>query len=302
MVIYMDDRYTGQTGDPLHDAVYGWDYGSDDDFEVKRESPEEKRKKRRAKRNKYSKKAWQYYMDFNDEEALKYINRALNLDKKHSKNWNKKGIILESLKRFEESEECYNKSLELSHSDIVYDNRARMLYDWAEELIRQASFGGDVLKNLEEAKEKNTKAIEAVYSPDSKENINKYHMQERKIINLIDREKEFLKNIEILITSDKSKLFTITGRDYYNNNIHLTKNMPLKLVRDPYNKSDRDAIEVYAEGEKIGYVANDEHTKYPMTSSASELINAVSNTAEGYFLFDLTRDSVNVFAIGRLIK
>ena len=80
--------------------------------------------------NEYSKKAWDYYMDFKDEDALYYINLALDLDNRHANNWNRKAIILESLKRYEESEECYNRSLELSWQNIVSDNKARMLLIW----------------------------------------------------------------------------------------------------------------------------------------------------------------------------
>ena len=66
------------------------------------------------KRDKYSKKAWDYYLEFKEKDALYYIDLALDLDKNHSINWNIKAIILEGIKRYYESEECYNRSLELS--------------------------------------------------------------------------------------------------------------------------------------------------------------------------------------------
>ena len=39
-------------------------------------------------------------------------------------------MILEAMERFEESEECYDKSLELSQQSLVCDNKARMLRAW----------------------------------------------------------------------------------------------------------------------------------------------------------------------------
>ena len=77
-------------------------------------------------------------MDYNDEDALYFINLALDLDDRNAKNWNRKGIIVESMKDYPESEKCYDRSLELSKSNVVYDNKARMLYDWANELLEES--------------------------------------------------------------------------------------------------------------------------------------------------------------------
>lgn len=51
--------------------------------------------------------------------------------------------------------------------------------------------------------------------------------------------------------------------------------LPLKLVKEPDNEFDKDAIAVYVEDKKIGYVANSDYTKYKLTSSASELQNKI---------------------------
>ena len=117
-----DDEYTGPNGDPLHDAIYGWDMGFSSDYDL----DEDKKTNygndgdtlRFAKRDNYSKKAWDYYMDFKEEEALHYIDLALDLDKSHSNNWNIKAIILEAMKRYRESEECYDRSLKLSFDNL----------------------------------------------------------------------------------------------------------------------------------------------------------------------------------------
>ena len=301
-----DDEYTGPNGDPLHDAIYGWDMGFSSDYDL----DEDKKTNygndgdtlRFAKRDNYSKKAWDYYMDFKEEEALHYIDLALDLDKSHSNNWNIKAIILEAMKRYRESEECYDRSLKLSFDNLVCDNKVRMLYSWAAQLIEESKKLPNALKKLEEAKEKNIKAINARPGDNSEENLDKYLNQRDAINHYIDFEKEYQRNPETLKSFDKSELFTITGRHFYKNNINLAPNMPLKLVKEPDNEFDKDAIAVYVENEKIGYVANNDHTKYELTSSASQLQDKIPNTAQGSYLFYLERYGDIQFLIGRIIK
>ena len=50
-----------------------------------------------------------------------------------------------------------------------------------------------------------------------------------------------------------------------------------------------DAIAVYTEDEKIGYVANKDYTKFELTSLASELQNKIGNTARAEYLAYLFR-------------
>lgn len=63
---------------------------------------------------------------------------ALDLNDRHANNWNRKAIILEGMKRYVESEQCYNRSLQLSPINLGYDNKARMLYDWAVQLREES--------------------------------------------------------------------------------------------------------------------------------------------------------------------
>ena len=113
MVIFRDDNdddedyglYQWKLGDPVDDCNGGtldaqnWGYEYSDDDEVKGNYTD-------PRIEGYGKKAWELYMDYKEEEALHYINLALDLDDGHSRNWNRKAIILEALKRYEESEEC----------------------------------------------------------------------------------------------------------------------------------------------------------------------------------------------------
>ncbi len=253
------------------------------------------------KRDEYSKKAWDYYMDFKEAEALRYINLALDLDNDNARNWNKKAIILEAMKRYPESEECYDKSLELAFDNLVIDNEVRMLYDWAYVLIDESKTLPNGLNKLEKAKEINRKALETRPGKNSEESIDKYLDQRDAINRHISNEREYLKNLETLKSIEKSELFTITGT-YYNNNIDITPGMPLKLVREPENEFDRDAIAVYAGDVKIGYVANSDSTKHELTSKASELKDKIEDTTQAKYLLYLKRYSDIEFHIGRIIR
>ena len=299
-----DDEYTGPTGDPIHDAIYGWDMGSssssDGNDSVETNYGNVGHTIQVTKRDNYSKKAWDYYMEFKEEEALYYIDLALDLDKTHSNNWNIKAIILEGMKRYQESEECYNRSLELSKNKVVYENKARMLLSWSYQLLEESKNLPNGLNKLEEAKNKIIKAMNALPG-DNDEDINKYLKMRDSIEFYIDYENKFQRNFETLKRYDKSELFTITGRQFFKNNINLTSGMLLKLVKEPDNEHDKDAIAIYAQDEKIGYVANKDYTKYELTSSASELQDKIQNTAKGSYLFYLERYVDIQFNIGRII-
>ena len=250
-------------------------------------------------RDEYSKKAWDFYMDFKEEDALHYINLALDLDKSDSNNWNIKAIILEGMKRYKESEYCYDISLNLSFQNLVCDNKVRMLYDWASKLIEEAKKLPNGLKKLEEAKEINIRAINSRPGENSEEDLDKYLHQRDAINSYINQEKEYQRNLETLKRYSKDELFTIAGNQFYDNN--LAPGRALKLVKEPYNEFDRDAIAVFADNEKIGYVANNDNTKHESTSSASQLHGNFKNIAQGQYLFYLQRHEIQ-FHIGRIIK
>ena len=129
-----------------------------------------------------SQEAWKLYMDFEDELALSKINLALEKSDRYFEYWNKKAIILESLKRYAESEECYDRSLELSAEKVVFENKARMLYDWASQLLEE--------DKLDEAKQVIKRAIDSI-PRDSEENIRKYFDLRNSINFRISHEKTY---------------------------------------------------------------------------------------------------------------
>ena len=67
-------------------------------------------------------------------DALTLVNVAIESDETNFKYYTCKGIILENLGRYSEAEKAYDEALELNDSDDVYENKARMLYKWANSL------------------------------------------------------------------------------------------------------------------------------------------------------------------------
>ena len=205
-------------------------------------------------------------------------------------------------KQYGESEKCYNRSLELSKSNVVYDNKARMLYDWANELLEESKNLSNGLDNLKEAKDIILRSINALPGENSEEDIETYLSLRDSINFYIDYESRFLANLETLKSHDKSELFTIMGMNFYKNDVMLTPGKPLELVKESDNEFDKDAIAVYADGKKIGFVANKMYTKCELTSSASQLQDEIENVAQAEYLLYLERYADIHFSIGRIIR
>lgn len=73
---------------------------------------------------------------------------------------------------------------------------------------------------------------------------------------------------------------TVTGTKYRYGTEWIEKGMVLKLVKEPDNKYDKEAIRVEAEGLGIiGYVANSVHTVLGDTMSAGRIYDRIGDTA-----------------------
>ena len=64
--------------------------------------------------------------------------------------------------------------------------------------------------------------------------------------------------------------------------------MELKLVKEPDNSYDKDAIAVYFGDDKVGYVSNSKKTNLSKTSMASELKN-LPNVSYAQYLMKSNR-------------
>ena len=82
--------------------------------------------------------------------------------------------------------------------------------------------------------------------------------------------------------------FTITGTYYYHGKEFLEKDMQVKLIKEPDNKFDKEAIKVELEGlGQIGHVANSPRTVLGESYSAGRLYDKIEDTDYGRVLFVL---------------
>lgn len=291
-----------QIGDPVDYTTDGWmdaqNWGhGEEDEEIRNDFNEEFF----SKSDEYAKMAWDYHINGNEMKAFFYINNALDVNDRKSNYWNIRAIILESMEMFDESERNFERSLEISKSNVVYDNLARMLLNWTFKLMEDGKNSKNGMNNFKKAEEKITHAIKIVSRDMSEENPERFLRQKDTINYHINYEARFRKNLETLKSYSKDELFTITGRMHYNN-IKIDPGTKLRLIKEPDNEFDRDAIAVYAGDAKIGYVANNDYTKYEMTSTASELKDKIPDEAQGEYLIHLDRYFEIHFDIGRIVK
>lgn len=79
--------------------------------------------------------------------------------------------------------------------------------------------------------------------------------------------------------------FTITGMNHYYGSDFLKKGMKVKLVKEPDNEYDKEAIRVEMKGlGKIGYVANSPHTVIGASESAGRMYDKMKKKAKGSVL------------------
>lgn len=80
--------------------------------------------------------------------------------------------------------------------------------------------------------------------------------------------------------------FTITGTCFYHGKDFFEKDMAVKLVKEPDNDFDKEAIKVELEGlGLVGYVANSPSTVVGESYSAGRIYDKIDDTAEGKVLY-----------------
>ncbi len=91
----------------------------------------------------------------------------------------------------------------------------------------------------------------------------------------------------------KKIYFTITGMCYRFGSDFLEKDMTVRLVKDPENEYDDEAIKVELPGlGQIGWVANSVRTKLGESYSAGRIYDKIGDTAEGKVLYILDGSAV----------
>lgn len=86
----------------------------------------------------------------------------------------------------------------------------------------------------------------------------------------------------------EKKYFTITGLNYRYGSEFLKPDMKVKLVKEPDNEVDKEAIKVMMDGlGQIGYVAAGYRTKVGESYSAGRLYDKFGEEATGTVLYVL---------------
>ena len=80
--------------------------------------------------------------------------------------------------------------------------------------------------------------------------------------------------------------FTIAGCNHYYGTECMEKGMKVKLVKEPDNEYDKEAIQVKIKGlGKVGYVANSPYTVQGESMSAGRLYDKIGDKAKGKIVF-----------------
>ena len=84
--------------------------------------------------------------------------------------------------------------------------------------------------------------------------------------------------------------FTITGTHHYFGNEFIEPDMEVKLVKEPDNEFDKEAIKVEMEGlGKIGYVANSTYSVIGESMSAGRIYDRIEEEAYGVVKYVLPK-------------
>lgn len=88
----------------------------------------------------------------------------------------------------------------------------------------------------------------------------------------------------------KKIYFTIAGTRHYFGQEYFEPGMEVKLVKEPDNECDNEAIKVEMEGlGLVGYVANSPYTVQGESMSAGRLYDRIGDTAKGVVKYVLPK-------------
>lgn len=282
----------------------GTTFGYSSKPEKERESTEFERQQeeKRKVRNSYYQKAKKLMDDGRYLEAIEYIDKALETSESSfyimakAKAYYYAGMYDNALLLFKQSISSYHRIddyvifewigdtlIELNRFDEAIGAYKEAINIINEEYERSINFFKSErwmgYERIERAcdsalKEKNER-LSNVKERISYSNKLKTHQNNKKPS--ISAKSSFECQKEFLTSIGKQNLITITGTHFYDNP-KFEKGMKFKLVKEEDNKFDSDAIAVYLNDVKVGYVANNDHTACYLTSKASDLhISDIAN-------------------------
>lgn len=221
-------------------------------------------------------------------EALSEINSLIKEDAS-PENYTLKAAILDSLKEFNEACDAFDMALKIRRSDEVLTKKANTLYNWAKIKYFPESDHYRALDLIEEA-------IKTL--PDN-EDSSEYYFLKAEILealgNLVEAQKAYLiahgeferldefQSQTDYLSNTEDTLISITGGNFYS--FTPVEGMEVDLVREESNEHDPDAVAVFYENEKVGYVANSSYTLIDEVRSASSIKNEIKEGQKAEILF-----------------
>lgn len=222
------------------------------------------------------------------DEALSLVDRMLEKDSDY-KNWNLKGIILDNLSEYDNAIECFDNALRVSDDYEILINKVNSLYKWAkvsyfpdlkyDHSLRLIDEALEIIPESEDPSEFYFLKAEVLESMGQRVESKKNYLI---AYGEFEKFNEFQKQLDYLETTN-DLLVNITGSYYHNYNP--TEGEIVKLVKEPENEHDGDAIAVYLDNDKIGYVANSEYTLFDKVKSATKIKNDIPETCEAEIQF-----------------
>ena len=101
----------------------------------------------------------------------------------------------------------------------------------------------------------------------------------------------------------KEIYFTIAGTSHYYGQDFIKPKMKVKLVKEPDNKYDKEAIKVELPGlGTIGYVANSPYTVVGESYSSGRLYDKIEDSAKGRVLYVMPKGILCVLISHHSIK
>ena len=283
----------------------GTTFGHDPESE-KEKKPTEFQKQQEEKRkacNSHYKKAEKLMDDGKYLEAIEYIDRALEISES--------GFYIKAKAKAYYCAGMYDEALPLFRQSLkhYWGIDTYIIWDWIGDTLNELDRFDEAIEAYEEAMdvinndyEKSVnffkgerwmgyERIEHACATSLEERNERLCDVKRRIAysNKLKNEKHpttgesyFSNREELLSSIGRENLITITG-SYFYSNPKFERGMEFKLVKEKDNEFDGDAIAVYLDDEKVGYVANSDSTNCTKSSKASELKN-LADTAYAQYL------------------
>lgn len=205
----------------------------------------------------YNDLGWIHYKRGQLDEAIKLYEKGIGYDQNFAGNWNCKAIVLHDRMKYDEALKFYDIALEIDAGDkAISNNRESCLKE----------YGKAYLSGKYPVKSKYLERALELAGEDSDDDFETETIEKP----VVKKDWGFGKQAKLLNEIGKENLITIAVTSDIDAP-EFRKGMMLQLVTEEDNTDDGDAIAVYLDNDKVGYVANSDGTCCGMTSRASDI-------------------------------